>query len=59
MKKLTDRWSTVLAQLRRQGRYRELSLPGGIDFTSNDYLGYGGTRVPPVSPELPRSGSDS
>src|SRR5437764_5721668 len=59
MKKLTDRWAAILAQFRSQGRYRELSLPGGIDFTSNDYLGYGGTRVPAVSPELPRSGRAS
>src|SRR5882672_11101169 len=56
MKTLTDRWSAVLDQLRGQGCYRELSLPGGIDFTSNDYLGYAGSRAGAISPELPRSG---
>jgi 7-keto-8-aminopelargonate synthetase-like enzyme len=39
---LFDRWSTALDELRGQGRYRSFRLPQGIDFTSNDYLGYGG-----------------
>jgi 8-amino-7-oxononanoate synthase len=57
---LTDRWSALLAQLREQGRYRELSLVRGVDFTSNDYLGYnGGTQDPSPFPELPRSGMAS
>jgi hypothetical protein len=34
-----------------QGRYRSFRLPTGIDFTSNDYLGYGSTARPwPTSP---------
>jgi 8-amino-7-oxononanoate synthase len=37
---LADRWQTELAQLRAQGRYRALTHPAGIDFSSNDYLGY-------------------
>ncbi|MFO0804258.1 MAG: 8-amino-7-oxononanoate synthase [Gemmataceae bacterium] len=56
---LFDRWTATLDELRGQGRYREFRLPQGIDFTSNDYLGYGsspsGGREPPVFPEL-RSG---
>jgi 8-amino-7-oxononanoate synthase len=57
--KLTDRWSAVLDQLRRQGRYRELRFPGGVDLTSNDYLGYGGARASSAGPALPRSGMGS
>src|SRR2546425_775087 len=57
--KLTDRWSAVLDQLRRQGRYRELRLPGGVDLTSNDYLGYGGAGASSAGPALPRSGIGS
>ncbi len=38
---LADRWSTILEELRTTGRYRQLSLPRGVDFASNDYLGYG------------------
>jgi 8-amino-7-oxononanoate synthase len=38
---LFERWSGTLAELREQGRYRSFRLPVGIDFTSNDYLGYG------------------
>ena len=38
---LTDRWSGELHELQKQGRYRSLRAPAGIDFTSNDYLGYG------------------
>ena len=37
---LFERWSHVLNELRGQGRYRSFRLPVGIDFTSNDYLGY-------------------
>lgn len=29
----------ILSQLKSAGRYRSLSLPNGIDLTSNDYLG--------------------
>ena len=28
-----------LGQLKGKGRYRSLALPGGVDLTSNDYLG--------------------
>jgi 8-amino-7-oxononanoate synthase len=33
-----DRYARTLARLERKGRRRELLPPGGIDFTSNDYL---------------------
>jgi len=36
MKKLFQK---TLSQLKSQNRYRSLSLPNGIDLTSNDYLG--------------------
>jgi 7-keto-8-aminopelargonate synthetase-like enzyme len=42
---LHERWSGVLAELRAQGRYRSFRPPAGIDFTSNDYLGYGAAGV--------------
>jgi len=38
---LFERWTGALEELREQGRYRSFRLPAGIDFTSNDYLGYG------------------
>lgn len=38
---LNQRWLKVLDELRSQGRYRSLHPPQGLDFTSNDYLGYG------------------
>lgn len=38
---LRERWESALEELRSQGRYRSFRLPDGIDFTSNDYLGYG------------------
>ena len=38
---LFQRWSETLESLKAQGRYRSFALPRGIDFTSNDYLGYG------------------
>jgi 8-amino-7-oxononanoate synthase len=37
---LPERWAEILQQLCRQGRCRELSPRQGIDFASNDYLGY-------------------
>jgi 8-amino-7-oxononanoate synthase len=55
---LADRWTTTLDQLRDQGRLRQFGLPAGVDFTSNDYLGY--VSLPPtVADELPRSGTAS
>lgn len=35
-----NRFPKKLAQLEEQNRYRRLKLPGGIDFSSNDYLGF-------------------
>ena len=43
---LFDRWTSALETLQGQGRYRSFTLPRGIDFTSNDYLGYGNGRKP-------------
>ena len=53
---LPERWAAFLDGLRREGRHRELTPPRGIDFASNDYLGYGGG--PPAGERvvLPRSG---
>jgi 8-amino-7-oxononanoate synthase len=58
---LAARWSLVLDQLRAAGRHRELRVPEGVDFASNDYLGYGsGIRAPlPAVAALPRSGMAS
>ena len=55
---LRERWSATLADLRSQGRHRSFRLPRGIDFTSNDYLGYGGREraVPSLSAGLSTSG---
>jgi 8-amino-7-oxononanoate synthase len=36
-----NRWSETLEGLKAQGRFRALKPPVGIDFSSNDYLGYG------------------
>jgi 8-amino-7-oxononanoate synthase len=56
---LTDRWAAALGELREQGRYREMGRPAGVDFSSNDYLGYGATPPPPADPRLARSGTAS
>jgi 8-amino-7-oxononanoate synthase len=37
---LSERWQSQLARLREQHQYRVLTPPAGIDFSSNDYLGY-------------------
>src|SRR4051812_24942227 len=55
---LDHRWTTILDVLRSEGRYRSLRLPCGIDFTSNDYLGYGGAALPCVA-DLATSGMAS
>jgi 8-amino-7-oxononanoate synthase len=55
---LADRWTTALDQLRTRGRLRQFAPPAGIDFTSNDYLGYASLPNPPTE-ELPRSGTAS
>lgn len=54
---LFERWSDALAELREKGRYRTLRSPVGVDFTSNDYLGYGSLPVPDSA--LPISGMAS
>jgi 8-amino-7-oxononanoate synthase len=59
---LPERWAAILNDLRRQGRYRTLSPPRGVDFSSNDYLGYAGGRRAPethASAPLARSGMAS
>jgi 8-amino-7-oxononanoate synthase len=55
---LFDRWTAALDQLRTQGRFRQFAPPRGIDFTSNDYLGYASLPNPEVR-DLPRSGTAS
>jgi 8-amino-7-oxononanoate synthase len=42
---LSKRWSVMLRKLRAQDRHRELAAPSGVDFSSNDYLGYGAGRL--------------
>ena len=37
---LSDRWRLELDRLKLEGRHRTLQAPTGIDFSSNDYLGY-------------------
>jgi 8-amino-7-oxononanoate synthase len=54
---LTERWSVELERLKEGGRFRALTLPAGIDFTSNDYLGYG--RRTWTASDLSRSGAAS
>ena len=55
---LFDRWAAALDRLRAQGRYRQFAPPRGIDFTSNDYLGYAALPHPATN-DLPRSGTAS
>lgn len=55
---LPDRWTAALDQLRAQGRFRLFAPPAGIDFTSNDYLGYASQPNRPAK-ELSRSGTAS
>lgn len=60
---LPARWESLLAGLKSQGRYRELRAGTGVDFASNDYLGYGGQRAARERPisnvDLARSGAAS
>lgn len=56
---LAGRWTAELDDLRGKGRYRSFRPPAGIDFTSNDYLGYGPECQPAVTADLPRSGMSS
>jgi 8-amino-7-oxononanoate synthase len=55
---LADRWRAELCRLREQGRYRQLAVGSGIDFTSNDYLGYT-NRFQPTMISAPPSGTAS
>jgi len=55
---LEERWQAQLDALREQGRYRTLKKPQGIDFSSNDYLGYG-KRFWQNAANLSRSGQAS
>ena len=59
MSTLLDRWSATLDELRGQGRYRSIRLPVGIDFTSNDYLGYGSKPIERDITDLSTSGLSS
>ena len=54
---LFERWRVQLDRLHQEGRYRVLQSPAGLDFSSNDYLGYN-TRSWPVG-EGGRSGTAS
>lgn len=54
---LEARWQAQMDRLRQQGRVRQLSVPAGIDFSSNDYLGYGKRQWPLVDGQ--RSGGAS
>jgi 8-amino-7-oxononanoate synthase len=42
---LAERWANLLRGLRQEERYRSLSGPAGVDFASNDYLGYAAGRL--------------
>lgn len=55
---LRQRWQHQLEDLRQHGRYRQLALPRGLDFSSNDYLGLGKLTAPSTT-ELSRSGQAS
>lgn len=54
---LSERWRQSLNDLRSLGRYRVLRLAQGVDFTSNDYLGYAQIAWPDSG--LSRSGAAS
>ncbi len=55
---LTTRWQYSLDELQGRARYRRLAPPTGIDFSSNDYLGY--SKLVPFEPTaLSRSGTAS
>jgi 8-amino-7-oxononanoate synthase len=54
---LAQRWRTQLEALRGAGRYRQLAAAAGLDFCSNDYLGY--ARRPWPAADGVRSGAAS
>jgi 8-amino-7-oxononanoate synthase len=55
---LFTRWRKYLEGLHAQGRYRRLAPPRGLDFSSNDYLGYAKISWP-TPDNLSRSGQAS
>jgi 8-amino-7-oxononanoate synthase len=56
---LTQRWLTQLEGLRAKGRLRTLHSGTGVDFASNDYLGYATHPCPAREPGLSASGAAS
>jgi 8-amino-7-oxononanoate synthase len=54
---LAGRWAAALDRLRDEGRHRTLCAPAGLDFASNDYLGYAAHPAPPTA--LSASGAAS
>jgi 8-amino-7-oxononanoate synthase len=56
---LFARWRSSLETLRGQGRLRTLVSPCGVDFASNDYLGYASLAEALPATELSRSGAAS
>ena len=55
---LSTRWQTLIRDLQAQGRYRSLQPAAGVDFSSNDYLGYS-RQVAGQAVALARSGTAS
>jgi 8-amino-7-oxononanoate synthase len=55
---VTDRWGDRLDDLGRLGQLRRLTEPRGIDFSSNDYLGFSKNRAQLDVDEM-RSGTSS
>ncbi|MSQ95675.1 MAG: 8-amino-7-oxononanoate synthase [Gemmataceae bacterium] len=54
---LSNRWQVELQRLKDEARYRTLQPPAGIDFSSNDYLGY--SKCPSPVSDLSRGGTAS
>lgn len=54
---LADRWRLELDRLREGSRFRALMTPKGVDFSSNDYLGYSKRRW--ACADLSQSGAAS
>jgi len=55
---LFERWAALIEGLQRQNCFRRLSAPAGVDFSSNDYLGYARI-LKPDSQTMSRSGAAS
>ena len=56
---LPHRWQSHLDVLRSQNRLRNLRVGEGVDFSSNDYLGYASLHSKAKAHELSRSGAAS